>query len=203
MEDLGRAIDDEVILAWLQAEIRSSRFRKYFLGPNPTAEQLAVAERLVYRPRLDSAMENDLRRQALAAVRGFGNGTAIFRGLANDITWRRVRFTTEEVGQMLYANNVESWRRLAPSLRVSEGAQRVRNIQPPDDYVQIVAMADEIEAASAPLAFPEIICLSRPDDEISVMEGHSRATVVAMAAARYPEGIDGFLGSGPSVANWG
>jgi hypothetical protein len=41
MEGLGPATDDEVILAWLQAEIRSSRFRQYFLGPNPTAEQLA------------------------------------------------------------------------------------------------------------------------------------------------------------------
>ena len=202
MEDIGPAIDDEVVLAWLQAEIRSSRFRQHFLGPNPTSEQLAMVDRLIYRPDLLSAQENAARKHALSTVRGFGRGVYIFRGLANDLTWRRVRFTPEEVGQMLYANNVEPWLRLAPSLRVVEGAQRVREMQPPDDYAHIIQMADDIQRANAPVAFPEIICLHRPDNEVSVMEGHSRATVVVMEAGHYPDGIEAYLGTGPSVATW-
>lgn len=77
-----------------------------------------MVDRLIHRPDLLSEPEIAARKHAVAAVRGFGRGVYIFRGLADDLAWRRVRLTPEEVGQMLYANNVEPWLRLAPSLRV-------------------------------------------------------------------------------------
>ena len=113
-----------------------------------------------------------------------------------------MRFATEEIGQILYANNVASWRTLAPMLRVSEGAARVREIQPQRDYVQIIALARKIHDNDLPLPLPEIICLSRPDGDISVMEGHGRATAFVMEAAKYPQGIETYVGAGPSVAKW-
>ena len=202
MKDLRAATDDEVILAWLQAEIASSRFRAYFLGPSPSDEQMRMVNRLVFNPNLRDARENAIRRRALTAVRGFGVGTYIFRGLGTDIVWRKMRFAIEEVGQMLYANNVATWSTLAPTLRVSEGAERVHLMQPPDDYVQIIAIAKSIHDARRPPEFPEIICLRRPDGGVSLMEGHSRATAFVMEGERYPNGIVAYVGSGPSVANW-
>jgi hypothetical protein len=126
----------------------------------------------------------------------------IFRGLANDITWRRTKFTTDEIGQMLYANKVPEWLKLAPTLRVSEGALRVNDMQPPDPYKQIFSLAKGIHDAEAPPQLPEIICLRRPDGGIFVMEGHSRATAFVIEAAKYPDGVEAYLGSGPSVASW-
>jgi hypothetical protein len=105
---------------------------------------------------------------------------------------------------MRYANNVATWTVLAPaSLTVSEGARRVATIQPRDPtYDYIVTLAKAIHDSPKPLLLPEIICLRRPDGGISVMEGHSRATAFVMGAATFPNGIEAYLGSGPSVANW-
>jgi hypothetical protein len=203
VEDLRAATDDEVILAWLQAEIESPRFaQSYRALPWDTAKDTAYIKQIVKTADLGNQAENYIRKMKLALGRGFGLGRYIFTGLTNDIVWRRVRFTTDEIGQMLYANNVEGWRRLAPSLRVSEGAERVRDIQPGDDYVQIIALAKQIHDNDPPPPLAEIICLRRPDGDVSVMEGHSRATAFVMEAAKYPDGIEAYVGTGPSVANW-
>jgi hypothetical protein len=43
MEDLGTASDDQVILAWLQAEIESPPFQSYLIGGS--AQALASGSR--------------------------------------------------------------------------------------------------------------------------------------------------------------
>jgi hypothetical protein len=203
VEDLRAATDKEVVLAWLQAELfDSSRFAANYFGPWETPLERAFVRRLIDSPDLADDAENYIRKTKLAIVRGFGWSGILFQGLTDDITWRRVRFTTDEIGQMLYANNVPSWRYLAPSLRVAEGAHRVANIQPQNAYTYIVAIAQKIHDSDLAPAFPEIICLQRPDGEVSVMEGHGRATAFVKEAAKFPDGIDVYLGSGPSVAHW-
>jgi hypothetical protein len=203
VEDLRAATDNEMILAWLQAEIDSPRFAQAYRPlPWETPEDTAYIRQIIKLADVGDPAENYIRKMKLALGRGYGLGRFIFAGLTNDITWRRVRFTTDEIGQMLYANNVASWRTLAPTLRVSEGAERVREIRPQDDYVQIIALAQTIHDSDLPPDLPEIICLSRPDGDFSVMEGHSRATAFVMEAAKYGEGVEAYVGSGPSVANW-
>jgi hypothetical protein len=202
VEDLRAATDDEVILAWLQAEMQSPRFaQSYQPLPWETAADTAYIKQIIETPNVGDPAESFIRKTILAVARGFGCGRYIFTGLTNDITWRRVRFTTDEIGQMFYANNVASWRTLSATLRVSEGAERVRDIQPQDDYVQIIALAQKIHDSDLP-SLPEIICLSRPDGDISVMEGHSRATAFVMEAAKCAEGVEAYVGAGASVANW-
>jgi hypothetical protein len=202
MEDLRAATDDEVILAWLQAEIESPRFAQSYAFPWETAQDVAFIKHMIDAPDLGDPAQNYIRKTKLAAARGYGWGRYIFTGLGNDLAWRRVRFTTNEIGQMLYANRVDSWRTLAPTLKVSEGAARVRDIQPQDDYAYIVALAQKIHDTNPAPRFPEIICLHRPGGDESVMEGHGRATAFVMEAVKYPNGIEVYLGSGPSVANW-
>jgi len=43
MEDLGSVSDDQVILAWLQAEIESPPFQAYLVGDPPKPSHLARA----------------------------------------------------------------------------------------------------------------------------------------------------------------
>ena len=49
---------------------------------------------------------------------------------------------------------------------------------------------------------PEIITLRRPDGHLVILEGHARATAIALEAHRFPKGVDAYVGDGPSVANW-
>jgi hypothetical protein len=49
---------------------------------------------------------------------------------------------------------------------------------------------------------PEIITLRRPDGHLVILEGHARATAIALEAHRFPHGTFAYVGDGPSVANW-
>jgi hypothetical protein len=199
---LGAATDDQVIVAWLQAEIDSPRFEDLYFGPWESPGDVAFVKQVVKTPNLGDPAENYIRRTKLAVVRGFGWDHALFKGLARDVTWRRVRFTTDEIADMLYARHVD-WATLAPETRrVSEGAAKVAAFRPADKFAYILILAQQIRDNDPPPSFPEIICLRRPDGAISVMEGHGRATAYVKEAGKLPGGIEAYLGSGASVARW-
>lgn len=200
MQDLGPATDDQVILAWLQAETKSPRF-----GNNVRADAatLAAIRGAAQYPDLTDPAQNDLRRQVIAGTRGFGRGTLLFTGLVHDIAWRRVQVSIAEVGAMLYANH-PTWRALAPrTLTVGEGTTNVGVVPVPDDpSPHIQAIARDIRQIDPVPTYPEIICLNRPDGRISVMEGHSRATAFVLEALRLPNGVEIYFGDSPSIATW-
>ena len=101
MEDLGNATEDQVILAWLQAEIESPDFQAFIVGNPPNPANLSLALKAARTPDLRDQTQNDLRRQIITSVYGFGLGVGSFEGLANDVRWRRFRLTTDEVSEML------------------------------------------------------------------------------------------------------
>jgi hypothetical protein len=49
---------------------------------------------------------------------------------------------------------------------------------------------------------PEIIALRRPDGAFVILVGHARATAIMLEAHRFPNGVQAYVGDGPSVANW-
>ena len=201
MQDLGPATDDQVILAWLQAETKSPRF-----GNNVRADPATLAAIRVgaQNPDLTNPQQNDLRRQVIAGTRGFGRGLLLFRGLANDVVWRRTHVSIAEVGDMLYANNVPTWTALAPNtLQVGEGAQNVGHVPTNENAnMHILSLARMICHTDPVPQYPELICLKRPDGRISVMEGHTRSTAYVIEAHRLPDGVDIYLGDSASVATW-
>lgn len=200
MQDLGPATDDQVILAWLQAETKSARFGNLVQADVAT---LAAIRNAAQNPDLTDPQQNALRRWVIAGTRGFGRGALLFTGLANDILWRRAHVSIAEVGDMLYARH-PTWRALAPrTLTVSEGATNVGVVPVPDDpSPHIRAIARDIRQTNPVPTYPEIICLARPDGRISVMEGHSRATAFVLEVNRLPDGVDIYLGDSAGVATW-
>src|SRR5579864_3286313 len=114
MDDLGAATEDQVILAWLQAEIESPDFQAYVIGNPPNPANLSLALKAARSPDLRDKAQNDLRRRLITATYGFGTGAGSFQGLGNDIKWRRVRLTTDEVGELLYARQGAAWPILSP-----------------------------------------------------------------------------------------
>jgi hypothetical protein len=202
MNDLGAATEDQVILAWLQAEIESPDFQAYVIGNPPNPANLSLALKAARSPDLRDQTQNDLRRQIITAAYGFGQGAGSFQGLGPDLQWRRVHLDTDEVGDLLYARQGAAWPILAPATRkVAEGASNVGHVFTGDGTNMVVlSLASGI--CHSDKKVPEIITLRRPDGNLVILEGHARATAIVLEAHRFPAGVEVFVGSGASVANW-
>jgi hypothetical protein len=202
MDELGSASDDQVILAWLQAEIESLDFQQYLVGDPPNPSYLALALKAARSPNLRDAEQNELRRRIISKTHGFGEGTGSFEGLANDIQWRRVRLTTDEVAEMLYANRAGAWPTLAPVTRkVAEGATNAGHVFT-GDQTNMVVLSLASGICHSDKKVPEIIALRRPDNRLVILEGHARATAIVLEAHRFAHGVQAFVGESPSVASW-
>lgn len=202
MDDLGAVTDDHVILAWLQAEIESLDFQQYLVGDPPNPAYLSVALKAARSPNLKDAEQNELRRRIIGKTHGFGMGAGSFQGLANDIRWRRYRLTTSEVGEMLYASHSGAWVILAPVTRkVTEGATNVGHVFT-GDQTNMVVLSLAAGICHSEKKVPEIIALRRPDGGLVILEGHARATAIALEAHRFPHGVEVYVGESPSVATW-
>jgi hypothetical protein len=202
VEDLGSATEDQVILAWLQAVIESPDFQAYIVGNPPNPANLSAALKAARQPDLRDAAQNELRRQIITAVSGFGQGTGSFQGLGGDITWRRVRLTPEDVGELLYARDEGAWQMLSPVTRkVAEGATNVGHVFT-GDGTNMVVLSLASGLCHSEKKVPEIIALRRPDGRLVILEGHARATAIALEAHRFPHGVQAYVGEGPSVTGW-
>lgn len=202
VDDLGAATEDQVILAWLQAEIESPDFQAYLIGNPPNPANLSLALKAARSPDLHDQTQNELRRQIITSVYGFGQGTQAFAGLGPDLQWRRVNLTTDEVGEMLYARQDGAWRLLSPATRkVAEGATNIGHVYTGDPTNMVVlSLASGI--CHADKKVPEIIALRDPKGHLVILEGHARATAIFLEAHRFPKGVHAYVGEGPSVANW-
>jgi hypothetical protein len=204
MEDQGVASEDQVILAWLQAEIESVAFQQYIAGEPPNPAYLAQVLKAARKANLGDAEQNELRRQIITKTHGFGQGTLSFEGLANDLHWRKLRASSLEVGELLYANRHPAWTALAPvSRKVAEGAANVGHVFTGDlTNMLVLALALKISESNPLPALPEVICLQRPDEHLVILEGHTRATAIVLEGHRFKKGVSLYVGAGPSVASW-
>jgi hypothetical protein len=204
MEDLGAASDDEVILAWLQAEIDSPPFQSYLIGDPPKPTHLARGLALARNPDLDNAKHNAERRRIIASAHGFGLGSLIFAGLEDDIKWRRARASIADVAAMLYSNRNATWTTLAPATRtVAEGAANAALVFSGDGTnMHILSLARSICHAEPTSFLSELICLRLPGGRISLLEGHTRATAIVLEGHKLPDGVDAYIGDSPSIKSW-
>jgi len=204
MDDLGPASDDQVILAWLQAEIASPPFQSYLIGDPPQPSHLARGLALARNPDLDNAEHNAERRRIIASAHGFGRGALIFAGLDDDIKWRRVRASIADVAAMLYSNRNATWTTLAPATRkVAEGAANAARVFSGDDTnMHILSLASTICHAEPAPFLSELICLRLPGGGVSLLEGHTRATAIVLEGHRLPNGVEAYIGDSPSVKDW-
>lgn len=185
-----------MILAFLQAELQSPRFQSYY-----PMVQGYDRERLVFvEPRLDDPVENDLRKQLLAAVRGFGASTLLFPGFPTEVRWLRVAYTVEEVGAMKYAN-WPTWNTLTGGSRlVRDGAANVATVSTDEDTRGNVEGVQRAVASGQVLA--ELILAAKREDEIPVViEGHTRATAYVRELTSDVE-IEAILGVSDRMAHW-
>src|SRR4051812_45955665 len=103
MQIVGPATEDEMILAFLTAELNSparlpditrGELTRHFLG-DPA---------LVTAPDLENDDQNAHRRRALGELRGFGREMFIFQRWPSDVAWKHVTLTVQELASQLLMN---------------------------------------------------------------------------------------------------
>jgi hypothetical protein len=194
---LEPSTEDEMILAFLRAEIESRHYQHHIL-------RIDGARALVDQADSESEQENAARRRLLA-YRGYG-GTGLFLGFPNDLVWQRVQLTADELGAARYMNYFR-WCILARGSRlIADGAKNVGKGWPlglPEDSdpsPDIMGIAAELGKGET---FPELILVGEPEappDQLVLVEGHSRATAYVYAKAERE--VAALVGFSPGIARW-
>jgi len=132
------------------------------------------------------------------AVRGYGHDAYLFPGFPRDVAWRKVALTLEDFTNFRYAN-FRTWIILTNgSRRVLDGAQNIDSIKAPENVNEhIKAVAEEVRKGKR---YPELIAVQGRNDEIILVEGHTRAT--AYVVAQLAESIYCLIGSSPAMNDW-
>ncbi len=196
MVELGPATQDEMILAFLRAEIDSSRYREFI---TQNLARTGFEERLIDSPNLADERENNARERLLC-YRGWPN-TYLFQGFPRDVTWRRVLLEARDFEAIRYIDDTHiggHWVNLSDGTRlVTVGARNLRQRPASQDTQQISAIAEQIRTGRR---FPELIAVQANDASLILLEGHSRATAYVME--EFFDGVEALVVSSPSMPDW-
>jgi hypothetical protein len=195
MIDVGPITEDEMVLAFLQAEIDASRYRDLY---NACLAALGFERILIDKPDLNDPGANQARKLVLRGARGYGANTLLFTGFPMDVRWRRVVLEPRDFEVVRYAANVETWTHLSNgTLLVSDGARNFTTTGAVPGTEQITGIVNTIRNGTV---FPELIAAETNDGSLILIEGHSRAT--AYVLTQFTEGVKAFVGSSLSVSSW-
>lgn len=196
MREAGPATEDEVVLAFLKAEIDSPRFGPVYAGilQNSGLNRNALLD----GASLSSAKDNRIRIELLRAVRGYRADAYLFRGFPADTRWRRIQLAAADIRKLKYAN-FPTWTQLSGGTRlVADGARNTDHVQTAESAnVNIKAVAKALVAGQR---YPELVAAEAHDSSLILVEGHTRATAYVVAGFAGP--VDCFVGSSPSMHTW-
>jgi hypothetical protein len=198
MIERGPATEDEMVLAFLQAEIRSSRYGSII---QRTLAQLGWENSLIENPNLADEVENAQRRWLLS-YRGYPRREGLFTRFPLDVQWRRVGLEPTDLQVIRYIKDTvtaaPNWTNLSNGTRlVCEGASSVRQQSSDPLFQQIVAIAEGIRDG---IRFPALIAAEHDKGNLVLIEGHSRATAYVLEG--YGGTVEAFVGSSLSMKDW-
>jgi hypothetical protein len=196
MRVIGPATEDDMVLAFLRAELDSARFSGDV--------HAALAELGLDRTLIDQADPIDAegslsRHRVLEAYRGYGRNIGLFEGFPEDISWSWAALTPEELADVLYIH-WDYW------LEVSDGTRR-----PADAIARMRgewdAQGDDVREIADALGrggMPhEIVVVGPPSgDRLVVLEGHVRLTGLLLRPEQLPSEVRVLLGTSSRIADW-
>jgi hypothetical protein len=193
MIERGPATADDVVLAFVRAEVDSSRFGdcyRRFLANS----RLSRSE-LIERADVTNPAQNEARAQLLQACRGYPN-RLVFRGFPADIEWRRADIEHSELERLRYANYAD-WTALSGGTRRVVDA--VGNVDGSSDMKRVEPIKGIAKRLREGYRFAELIAVEQGRNLVLV-EGHARATAYAMV--RPPWNLELFVGSSARFGDW-
>jgi hypothetical protein len=192
------ATDDEVVLAFLQAEIESPRFRGSILRALATSG----VDQGVLIDNADLANhEHNAIRARLLDFRGLVERKALFEGFPTDMKWRHVELRPTEFGNLRYL-------KYPKYLSLSQGTRSVVVGASNVDVIEVEENGDSFNAhirgAAAEMEkgrrHPPLIGVETGAGDVVLAEGNTRAT--AHIYAGIDENIKLIVGTSPSASGW-
>ena len=188
------ANEHDMILAFVRAEIDSSRFgRKY----EEVLRRLNLARRdLIDNPDLEDAHANTARRRLLVECRGYPN-RLLFQGFPDNVYLRRATLEENELVRLKYANH-PNWLKLSGGTRsIIDGAKNLDGSNDEKLSQRIRAVVDRVRRGER---FPELIVMEGENQDLVLVEGHTRATAYAIVRPSY--NIRLLVGSSAQTTEW-
>jgi hypothetical protein len=195
MRTLANAAENEMILAFLQAEIDSPRYGALY--NRVLMHNHLNRSGLIDKPDLCNAEENHYRKEVLRGVRGYASNTALFRNFPANVLWQRVLIDPTDYPTLKYMND-SSWVTFSGGSRlVIDGAKNLEwTAEHRDPKPNVNGILRSLNEGKR---FPPLIGVESHDGFLILIEGHSRATAyVASATIEF----EMFVGSSPSMRNW-
>jgi hypothetical protein len=193
MIELCAASDDDVVLAFLRAEIDSPKWGSAY-GRAMRIRGL-TRESLLDAADLSDAKANVDRMNLLADVRGFGRGTGLFQGFPPHVEWRLSVIETPDFGRLKYISKDEDWRTLSGGTRLVEAG--ARNLESDVNIARRVRETRlKIEHGECTTA---LVIVEKGDADLVIVEGHTRATAYAVLSDR---SFTAFIGRSPLMHRW-
>src|SRR5881394_2166044 len=123
MRELGPSSPEEMVLAFLRAEIESARFGHYY--NDAIAANRLDPDELINRGDIADARQQALRAALLGAIRGYAKDARLFPGFPTDATWIRVELEADDAHLLRYADYPD-WVDFSNGTRlVLDGAARI------------------------------------------------------------------------------
>lgn len=194
MIERGTATEDEMVAAFLQAEIAASRYREHI---ERALKGMGWKRSLIETPRLTDPNENAARRHVFAFYRGFPD-RILFRSFPRDVIWRRVELAPTDFESIRYAKHPVLVKLSAGSRRIADGARIFA--ENPGDHPDMAHIPAAREAFRAGRNFAPLILVCANQDAPVLLEGHTRATIYVME--HFPALVHAFVGSSPSMSRW-
>lgn len=198
MKELRHATEDEMVLAFLQADIESRDPVRLKWYAEALVARGADKATLVQRGDVRNTQQNADRRFVLG-VRGYGRNVALFKDFPDDTRWQLVKVTSAEIGRFKYANHLANWLRVSGGTRIV--ADSVKNLDQPqnkDIHGNVTGIAARLHQGER---FPALIAVECTQaSERVLMEGHHRGTAYALTGL--PDEIELFVGTSTHMDRW-
>jgi hypothetical protein len=180
MIELGAASEDEVVLAFLRAEVESPKWGQEYLRALRGLHLDRAS--LIDAADLADTRAGTARKVLLGAVRGYGRDVALFTGFPPNTTWRRVQVEPSDFRRLRCISRDDRWSELTNSTRLIRDAASNLNTYP-ELAVRVRAAIERIEQG---LPIAELIMVENDTGELVLVEGHTRATASAFLSDRAP-----------------
>jgi hypothetical protein len=197
MRVLRAASEDEVVAAFLAAEIDSGRFRAHVVS---ALAAVGANESLIRAPRLNHPRESELRARVLA-YRGWPR-TFLFDGFPRNVAWTRISLTRAELAQMQYPA-LDEWRRRSPTRLPEVAAARLRSGELAEPGLrQACRLLSERYRLGSEVP-PIIVVSTQPSGRLVVLEGCLRLTAMFWESPRgEPAETETLLGVSGGMDRW-
>jgi hypothetical protein len=199
MREFVSISEEEMIAAFLQGEINSSRFGSQI---EDVLHQDGRALEIIRHPDLNDAADNRYRRYVLDAYRGYDARTGLFAGFPRDVRWMRLRLTPEELRQVRYIN-YSYWNELSGGSRrpVDAAARVAAGFEAFDvSNASYWALAEAL-ARGDPVSSP-ILVGSGQEGDLVILEGHLRLTAYFLRPQSIPPATEAIVGISPELRRW-